>query len=221
MQEENVTNNNHTLLFLLSVPLATSCPVISRCRMKTDSRAIKSNQDLRWETPVTSLFLNDFWGTPLSHSGSHKSYRPLCVLSFRLNFLLHQLNPWGYHLVNVFLHSLVTILFTSLASQIFRETRVTIIAALLFATHPIHTEAVAAIVGRADLGAALFFLLSLLSYMDFCHKSQEHKSKGRTSLYMCLVFAACSMLTKETGLSKSPKDHPFLHFVYFMSGNQR
>jgi protein O-mannosyl-transferase len=42
---------------------------------------------------------------------SHKSYRPLCVLSFRLNYALHQLEPLGYHLVNMLLHCLVCLMF--------------------------------------------------------------------------------------------------------------
>lgn len=42
---------------------------------------------------------------------SHKSYRPLTVLTFRLNYWLHQLEPWGYHATNVFLHALVCLLY--------------------------------------------------------------------------------------------------------------
>ena len=178
----------------------------SSCRSwsGTHSRAIKTNQDLHWGTPVSTLFANDFWGTPLTHSGSHKSYRPLCVLSFRINYYLHQLNPWGYHVVNVLLHSIVSVLFTSVASQICKRehTRIPVIAGLLFAAHPIHTEAVSSIVGRADVGAALFFILSLMSYMDFCNKSERAEPSGSASLYFTLIFAGCSMLFKETGLSK-------------------
>ncbi|MPC35841.1 Transmembrane and TPR repeat-containing protein 3 [Portunus trituberculatus] len=44
---------------------------------------------------------------------SHKSYRPLCVLTFRLNYLLHGLEPLGYHLVNMLLHGVVCILYYS------------------------------------------------------------------------------------------------------------
>ncbi|KAG5830787.1 hypothetical protein ANANG_G00314290 [Anguilla anguilla] len=65
-----------------------------------DSRVIKTNQDLLPETPWINIFYDDFWGTLLTHSGSHKSYRPLCTLSFRLNHALGGLEPWGYHLVN-------------------------------------------------------------------------------------------------------------------------
>jgi hypothetical protein len=49
-----------------------------------DSEAIINNEDLKPETPILNLFYNDFWGTRLTHNGSHKSYRPLTVLSFRL-----------------------------------------------------------------------------------------------------------------------------------------
>lgn len=111
--------------------------------------------------------LNDFWGTPLTHSGSHKSYRPLCVLSFRLNHWLHELEPAGYHLFNVLLHCLATALFTLLARSLLPAGLSTGVAGCLFAAHPIHTEAVAGIVGRADVGAAVFFLLAFLSYRHY------------------------------------------------------
>jgi hypothetical protein len=42
------------------------------------------------------------------------------------------------------------------------------IAGLLFAVHPVHVEAVANIVGRAELLAGVFFLLSILSYINYC-----------------------------------------------------
>ncbi|XP_030198241.1 protein O-mannosyl-transferase TMTC2 [Gadus morhua] len=138
-----------------------------------DSRAIKTNQDLLPETPWTNVLHDDFWGTLLTHSGSHKSYRPLCTLSFRLNHALGGLRPWGYHLVNVGLHGAVTGLFTALCGPLLRGPGGdgppwSLLAGLLFASHPAHTEAVAGVVGRADVGAALFFLLSVFCYARHC-----------------------------------------------------
>lgn len=151
------------------------------------------------------MFKNDFWGTPLTHSGSHKSYRPLCVLSFRFNYYIHQLNPFGYHLFNLILHLLVTLLFIQLSLKLFNQSkRLTIISGLLFATHPIHTEAVSSIVGRADLGAALFFLLSILAYINYCQESDKalpNKQVINVYLYSTLIFAALSMFTKEYGVT--------------------
>ena len=51
-------------------------------------RAVLQNQDILSSSPISSIFLNDFWGTPLTHSGSHKSYRPLTTLTFKLNNIL-------------------------------------------------------------------------------------------------------------------------------------
>lgn len=51
-----------------------------------NSRAIVSNEDLRPSSSWMDLWSHDFWGTPLDHAGSHQSWRPLCVLSFRLNY---------------------------------------------------------------------------------------------------------------------------------------
>ena len=57
------------------------------------SRAIVKNQDLKPETPISNIWYDDFWGTPLRDSGSHKSYRPFVVLTFRLNYAIHKLSP--------------------------------------------------------------------------------------------------------------------------------
>ena len=109
-----------------------------------DLSAVQQNQDLRSSTPWTNLLWNDFWGTPMHVDGSHKSYRPLCVASFRLNYMLHGLDPMGYHLVNVILHAVVCYLYVQLCAVVFNTTTIwpALVAGLLFATHPIHTEAV-------------------------------------------------------------------------------
>ncbi|KAI8511018.1 Transmembrane and coiled-coil domain-containing protein [Branchiostoma belcheri] len=48
-----------------------------------DVMAIKTNKDVLGKTPLSEVFLNDFWGKRMSDNTSHKSYRPLCVLTFR------------------------------------------------------------------------------------------------------------------------------------------
>ncbi|GFY39940.1 protein O-mannosyl-transferase TMTC3 [Trichonephila inaurata madagascariensis] len=71
---------------------------------------------------------------------SHKSYRPVCVFTYRLNYLLHGLQPFGYHLANVVLHALVCMLYKKTCS-LFVSEGTAFLAALLFAIHPLHTEA--------------------------------------------------------------------------------
>ena len=48
-----------------------------------DKRAILKNKDLLPDTPLSELFQNDFWGKKLTNETSHKSYRPLTILTFR------------------------------------------------------------------------------------------------------------------------------------------
>ncbi|KAJ8007224.1 hypothetical protein DPEC_G00115310 [Dallia pectoralis] len=180
-----------------------------------DSRAIKTNQDLLPETPWINILHDDFWGTLLTHSGSHKSFRPLCTFSFRLNHSLDGLRPWGYHLVNVVLHAAATGLFTALCRPLLGRGAWSLLAGLLFASHPAHTEAVAGVVGRADVGAALLFLMSLLSYARHCRLRAAYGSASRncqtggcgglcawTWLWLLgsLGCAASSMLWKEQGV---------------------
>lgn len=72
---------------------------------------------------------------------SHKSYRPLTVLTFRLNYLLSELSAASYHLLNVVLHAAVCVLFLRVC-RLFLDKTFSLVAALMFAVHPIHTEAV-------------------------------------------------------------------------------
>ena len=109
-----------------------------------DKAAVLENTDLLPGVSWTQLLQNDFWGKPLHLNTSHKSYRPLCVATFRLNYLLHGLDPMGYHLVNVVLHAVVCYLYVQLCAMVFNTNSVwpALTAGLLFAVHPIHTEAV-------------------------------------------------------------------------------
>uniref|UniRef100_A0A8C1S8E3 dolichyl-phosphate-mannose--protein mannosyltransferase n=1 Tax=Cyprinus carpio TaxID=7962 RepID=A0A8C1S8E3_CYPCA len=172
-----------------------------------DSRAIKTNQDLLPDTPWTNILYDDFWGTLLTHSGSHKSFRPLCTLSFRLNYALGGLDPRGYHLVNVGLHCCVTALFTAFCRPLLGGRPWSLLAGLLFASHPIHTEAVAGVVGRADVGAAFCFLLSLICYAQYCclRASTAHSDRAewRPVLWLAgsLGAAAAALLWKEQGVT--------------------
>ena len=114
-----------------------------------DVFAIKDNMDIRPETPLFNILSNDFWGKPMSSNRSHKSYRPLCTLTFRMNYAIHGLNPFGYHAVNVAMHGMVCLLYMFLCETVaFKSNVLAFLAGLLFATHPVHTEAVSRIKKR-------------------------------------------------------------------------
>ena len=128
-----------------------------------DEAAIRTNSDLRANSSWHNLLWDDFWGMDISDPDSHKSYRPLCVATFRLNYLWHGLAPMGYHVVNVGLHAVVCYLYVQLCVLIFKNVWPALLTGLLFAAHPIHTEAV----------------------------SLEHYS-GQFNIYKCTCIRYCS-----------------------------
>lgn len=162
-----------------------------------DISAIRDNKDLRPSTPVSNLLWNDFWGTPIHKEHSHKSYRPLCVLTFRLNYILHELNPWGYHFVNIILHTVVCLLYYRVC-LLFLPLNAGLLATLLFAVHPVHTEAVTGVVGRAEILSSVFFLLAFISYTR-C--PSQWKSTDWFQMACCLMFVVLATLSKEQGIT--------------------
>ncbi|XP_029460365.1 protein O-mannosyl-transferase TMTC4 isoform X1 [Rhinatrema bivittatum] len=181
-----------------------------------DSEAILNNKDLRAETPLGDLWIHDFWGTKLSSNVSHKSYRPLTVLTFRINYILAGgYHPVGFHVVNIILHCIVSVLMLDVFSILFGgltynskgrrvdlAPKASFLAALLFAVHPVHTECVAGIVGRADLLCALFFLLSFLGYCKaFIEYDKEGKQFSILWILTSVLLGAVAMLCKEQGIT--------------------
>lgn len=115
-----------------------------------DNEALLNNNDLDLNTTWMQVFQNDFWGTDVFSSSSHKSYRPFTVTSFRLNsWLAGGLKPMSFHLVNIFLHGVASLLYFHVCIMIWIQARqknslslAPMVAALVFAVHPVHTESV-------------------------------------------------------------------------------
>ncbi|XP_029687357.1 protein O-mannosyl-transferase TMTC1 isoform X5 [Takifugu rubripes] len=153
-----------------------------------DVWAIVNNPDVRADSSLRKIFSDDFWGKPMSDNTSHKSYRPLCILTFKLNVLLHGMNPFYFHVTNLLLHCAVTcLLMYTCECCVFEDGLLAFVTALIFAVHPIHTEAVTGVVGRADVLACMLFLLAFLSYIshmlgsrfsDFLHISSPFTKRA-------------------------------------------
>jgi len=97
-------------------------------------------------------------------------FRPVTFATFALDLALEGAHPFGYHLLNLLLHAAVTLLLylvlRKLLEGVQQGATVAWVAALLFAVHPIHTEAVASIVGRFELLAVGFLLAAWLLHLD-------------------------------------------------------
>jgi len=123
-----------------------------------DDGYILSNQTVK-AASVAALF----------HPTINNVLRPITFGTFVLNWALAGQRPFPYHLVNVLLESAVVLLLYLLLQMLLESVPYAangaFAAALLFAVHPIHTEAVASIVGRSELLAAGFLLAAWILHL--------------------------------------------------------
>lgn len=150
-----------------------------------DTPAIVRNKDVQGQTSIKDLLLNDYWGKPMSDPSSHKSYRPLTVLTFRLNRLIFGRSPISFHMVNILLHLFMVDRIYEFLIGVKVKNQTSMIAAILFGLHPIHSEAVANCVGRAEVISSHLVLSAII------HRDQPLISG---------IFTFLAMMSKETGV---------------------
>ncbi|MBF0488157.1 MAG: tetratricopeptide repeat protein [Nitrospirae bacterium] len=139
---------------------------------------------------------NSFYGY---FFGKSLYYRPFLRLSLSLDWGLWRMNPRGYHLHNLIIHVVNSVLVFVVAGRLIAkddgDMLPAFLAALAFALHPVHSEAIAWISGRTDLLATLFFLLGFLGFLIY---RWEDNPRG---IAICAVFFLFSMFSKETGIA--------------------
>lgn len=160
-----------------------------------DVVAIQKNLDVvnRNSTDWEAFLRHDFWGLDMfSGEWTHKSFRPLTTMTYRWNWLMSGIDTSAYHITNIVGHNVVTLLVVVLArASLGFSLNDSIIAGALFAVHPVHTESVLYLVGRADILCAIFMVASIILYQ---------KSNGVIS-YMLTIFGG---LSKELGFMAFP-----------------
>lgn len=121
-------------------------------------------------------------------------YRPLQAITHGIDYLVWQYRLPGHHLTNILFHVMAAIVLFLLLGNIFSK-NIAFFSALFFAIHPVQTEAVTYISGRADPMAGLFILLTVLLF-------------EKNLFLSCLAFAL-GILSKESALIA-----PILIIVY-------
>lgn len=89
-------------------------------------------------------------------------YRPITLLSYAANYSLFGEKPWSFHLINLILYAWSSYLIFAFVKRLTRKESLGFLSGLLFLVLPIHSEAVANIIGRAELLALFFSLLFFL-----------------------------------------------------------
>lgn len=127
--------------------------------MLDDIPMIVENPLVRSVGNAGEIFATNYWHRGGAGAvGDSTLYRPLTVFTYAIDHALWGPNPAGFHATNVVLHALATALAFLVAVALLGSSIAAFAAASIFAVHPIHTEAVTGIVGRAEVLATLFFL---------------------------------------------------------------
>jgi len=124
-------------------------------------------------------------------------HRPVTTFSLALDYALWNLNPFGYHLTNLFLHLLCVWGVVFLVRGLSQSAWAGFLSGILFALHPGHAEGVIAFLGRSDLLSSLFVLLGFLCYVRHSKGDRRHKAFWVAASLLTFLLACFS---KETGL---------------------
>lgn len=173
-----------------------------------DTGTIVHHRVVTAEEPWWRVFALDYWGTEIGHASSHKSWRPLTTLTFRWNYLTCRRDPTCFSRTNVLLHVIASVLVLWVARTLLsrepassrgRQESTALWSALLFATHPVHSEAVDNISARADVLMAVFFLAGLLCYFGWGRRRAQVGPSG-LMLFVTALCTCAALISKETGI---------------------
>jgi protein O-mannosyl-transferase len=152
---------------------------------------VENNQLIRHLSNWWKVFQQPYWPIQWGADG----YRPLTVLAFTLEWAVADGKPWVYHATNIALYLTSVVLVFYLARTCLPLAGAWV-AAALFAVHPLHVEAVANVVGQAELLVAVFLIPALTLYIN--GRNANELGLGRMAA-ICVLFAlAC--LSKEHGI---------------------
>jgi len=111
-------------------------------------------------------------------------WHPLTWLSLMLDYELYGLHAGGYHVTNLILHILSTLLLFWLFHRMTGEIWKSAFVAAFFALHPLHVESVAWVSERKDVLSAFFWMLTLCLYVFYTEKQSIKR-------YLLVVFLLC------------------------------
>ena len=146
-----------------------------------DHRKIVNHSGLRGAQSLPELF------TALFRSKGRKTFdnRPITGLNYWIDLRLFGLNPFGFHLENLFWHTATALLVLVLLGDLWpTEPLMALGGAVLFAVHPVHTEAVAWVTGRPELLAAFWGLLAFVAHR------RADRGMPKASLWRIAALAA-------------------------------
>ncbi|MFH1046470.1 MAG: tetratricopeptide repeat protein [Candidatus Omnitrophota bacterium] len=179
-------------LVIIVVGLAGYANVLGGGFVLDDRYLIKENPRIAQAQSYGELFTQEVASSP---QRPYYFYRPLTMLSYAWDYAWWHLDARGYHLTNVLLHILAALALFWCIQLLFGDRILALLSAVLFTAHPIQTECVAYISGRASPLALLLMLLSFGLYLRYYQKPQAY-----ARYVAMLVCYAAALLAHEISL---------------------
>ena len=158
-----------------------------------DEYFIVRNVAIRNLSNIPSFFIN-----PSSIAFSQLAedvYRPVAASSYAIDYFLWFYNTFGYHLENLILHGLNAVLLFFLVNLLTTDIFTAFFASAFFACHPVQTEAVSWISGRANVLFLFFYICALILYV----RSVKEKRAG-FRIWSVFLYTM-SLFTKEMAVT--------------------
>ena len=153
-----------------------------------DETIVVQNQDIRSLSGehIKNMFTKSYYDM----------YCPVKILSHTLDYQLFELNPAGYHLMSLLYHLINILLVFMLIYLLVGNSAASLVAALIYAVHPLSVEKVSWVTGRGDLLYALFGFPALIFYIKYIKKGLKINY-----LIYAFVFFILSGLSKPTAMA--------------------
>ena len=123
-------------------------------------------------------------------------YIPLTMITFGIEFYFFGLSAHVNHMTNIIFHLMNIILVFILIMKLSKNTKISLLVALLFGIHPMHIESVLSISERKDVLYSFFYLSSLIIYVNFIKCGRNYKY-----YIIALILFLLSLLSKPTAIT--------------------
>ena len=197
-KEKKISRKQYSFVFaVIALALLPYLPMITyKGFVMDDAVAVQRNPNVVGDSVSWSDFMRrDFWGLELfAGTWTHKSFRPVTTLTYRLGFLVHGIDSSGFHIATYFMHAVCSVFVFFFASKVIGLNLLSAAASAgLFAAHPVHTENVLYLVGRADVLSSIFFMQAIML--------SETPNLNTNNLINVGIMTLLSGLSKETGFT--------------------
>lgn len=156
-----------------------------------DQYLIRNNYFIQNWSNLKLLFSRLYFTQPIE-----LSYRPVTTFTYFVNYALWGLQPAGWHFFNLAIHFLNALVFFAIAARLTRRPWLSLGLSLIFALHPLQTEAINVATFNDDLLCLLFSMLAFLMYMGYSAKPRF----GVPRLVSSLILLTLSLFSKETSV---------------------